>query len=543
MSIISYEFWSRKLQAILCLLFVTLFFLTSYAKSNSEVENNVLEKKANFLLSIARNVSTNISTKSDVYTIAIFGKSDQSKDLYEFLKNRTYKVGGKKVEFTWFKRLGSIKESDLIYLHADGKRDFEEVKSRISVNCIVVTEDFPYGKTPINFIINDENNVVYVMDDNELLKNGRSMSSDILKSTARVKNSLDWKRSLQIAQAKIKSQESTIQDQETEIDNSIVKIKMGDSTIVEQQVLIVEKGKEIQQNEQIISQQRTLILVVSIAGLIILGLLFFVYRINQKRKLALEENERKTKEIVASITYAQRIQQASLPSNELLERSLKDGFIMYNPKDIVSGDFYWLEENEEAIYFAVADCTGHGVPGALLSVLCCNFLSRALNELKLTTPSKILDSTVVLLEEFFAKSGDHVNDGMDIVLCKLNKKSRVFEYAGANRPLYYFKDGEFNEQKGDRQPIGKYEYRMPYENHTINLLKGDVVYLFSDGIVDQFGGPNNKKFSSKRLRELLQSIHSQDMNNQKILIQNELTSWKGNGESIDDACMLGVRIT
>lgn len=528
-----------------CVLIVVFLSSTSWANVFLKTESDpiVLERKMSFILSMAENVTESVKSGSNEYIIGIYGKSDESKELYEFAKDKAYKVNGKKVTFSWFKRLGAVKEADLIYLHNDNQEDFSEIKERTSDHCLLVTEDFPYGKSPINFIVNDKNEVVYVLNDVDLRGDGKVISSTVLESTSRVTSSQGWKKSLQIAQAKIKAQESTISHQESEIIQRENELKKSDSTIVGQQETIKAKGQELMQKQEVIAYQRTLIIVVSIAGLIILGLLFFVYNINQKRKIALEENERKTKEILASITYAQRIQQASLPSNELLEKSLKDGFIMYNPKDIVSGDFYWLEENDDAIYFAVADCTGHGVPGALLSVLCCNFLSRSLNELKLTTPSKILDSTVVLLEQFFAKSGDKVNDGMDVVLCKIDKKTKIIEYSGANRPLYYFKNGEFIEQKGDRQPIGKYEYRKPYENHSIELSKGDSVYLFSDGIVDQFGGPNGKKYSSKRLRELLQSIHQHEMDLQKELIQEELKTWKGTGESIDDACMLGVRIT
>lgn len=545
MSVPIFKFWSIRFLAIFCLMLLSSNNLLKDSKSTNGVElkETILEKKVDFLISIAENVMSKNALEGKVYSIAFFGKSEESKELYNFVKDKPYKVGSKKVEFSWFKRLSSIKEVDLLYVHSNSNTSLSEIKNRSSVNCVFVTEDFPYGKSQINFILNDRNELIYVMDEPELLKEGVTIGHAVLTSKSRVTNNKDWKERLQMAQAKIKSQQSEIQQQANTIDEGLEKIVKSDSTILGQQQLISAKRREILQNEQIISQQRTFITIVSIGALVILMLLFFVYRLNQKRKIALDESERKTREIVASITYAQRIQQASLPSNELLESSLKDGFIMYNPKDIVSGDFYWLEENRDEIYFAVADCTGHGVPGALLSVLCCNFLSRALNELKLTDPSKILDSTLVLLDEFFAKSGDHVNDGMDIILCKLNKKNNVFEYAGANRPLYYFQNDVFFEQKGDRQPIGKYEFRKPYENHTMNLSKGDVVYLFSDGIVDQFGGPNGKKYSSKRLREFLQSIYQEDMNDQKILIQKELNTWKGNTDSIDDACMLGVRIT
>lgn len=156
---------------------------------------------------------------------------------------------------------------------------------------------------------------------------------------------------------------------------------------------------------------------------------------------------------------------------------------------------------------------------------------------------EVLDQTVILLEGFFSKSDSQVRDGMDIALCRLDKTTNELQYAGANRPLYFFHKGTFNEIKADRQPIGSYEYRKPYTNHTLLLISGDSVYLFSDGIVDQFGGAKSKKFTSRRLKELLHEIKDHSMEEQGARIAEKLESWRGTNESIDDVCVLGVRFT
>lgn len=542
---------TRAFSLLLVLIFTSLsFFSLSSTKDEKEQqkvrEQELLNEKVDFILKVANNVSvTTTDNDSKEFIIAVYGKDSESKALYRSLKTKTVgrSIKNKPIDVKLFKRMSAVKEADLIYVNGNSKVSLAELQDKVGREYVLVTEDFPYGQSMINFVADEQNGLSYAIQEESLLKQGVTIGSGLLKSKARVVGKNSWIKRLADAQSIIQKQEQTIGVQEGEISEQSKTIEDKSNTIEIQESTISEKSEKIAQSKRIIQYQKTIITGGIIGGIIILGLVFFLVRINQKRKIALLESEAKTKEILSSINYAERIQRASLPSISLLKEHLQDGFIFYQPKDIVSGDFYWLEEKEDATYFAVADCTGHGVPGAMLSVLCSNSLSRAINELGMTEPSKILDQTVVLLEGFFSKSGDRVQDGMDIALCKLEKNKRQLQYAGANRPLYFFKNGVFNEIKADRQPIGSYDYRKGFTNHVVELEKGDSLYLFSDGIVDQFGGEKSKKFSSRRLKTLLETIKNESMDDQKKLLTEEFQAWQGENESIDDACVLGVRFT
>lgn len=283
---------------------------------------------------------------------------------------------------------------------------------------------------------------------------------------------------------------------------------------------------------------------------VIVPTLFTVYALyafltaQKKTEDVLREQVRTVKKqknkITDSIIYAKRIQSAILPPVTLLNSSLKKHFVLYKPKDIIAGDFYWLENSYEKTLFAVGDCTGHGVPGAMISVVCNNALNRSVKEYGLTDPGEILDKTKEIVLEEFSKSEEDVKDGMDIALCSL--QGRKLKYAGAYNPLWIIRRGEIIETKGNRQPVGKQVHSIPFITHEIDLEKGDLIYLFSDGYVDQFGGENGKKFKPKAFRELLLSIHSEKINKQKRLIHNAFEKWKGDRDQIDDVCVMALRI-
>lgn len=257
---------------------------------------------------------------------------------------------------------------------------------------------------------------------------------------------------------------------------------------------------------------------------------------------ALSEVYRQKSEITDSIHYAKRIQAAILPPDRILRENLKQSFIFYRPKDIVAGDFYWTEKNEEMVSFAVADCTGHGVPGAMVSVVCHSALTRAIKEFKLTQPSKILDKVKEIVIETFEKSDEIVMDGMDIGLCVLNTKTLILEYAGAFIPLYIIRNGKFIEVKADKQPIGKHAESKGFSNNLISLEKGDTIYLLTDGFADQFGGEKGKKFRTKKLKELLLEIFGLTIAQQKKYLEKFFDNWKGKLDQIDDVCVLGMRV-
>lgn len=279
---------------------------------------------------------------------------------------------------------------------------------------------------------------------------------------------------------------------------------------------------------------------------------------DKQREIAEEKNQ----EILDSINYAKRLQNAILPPPKLVEKWLKDSFILYLPKDIVAGDFYWMEtlevEGEELVMFSAADCTGHGVPGAMVSVVCSNAMNRAVKDFNLHDPGKILDKVVELVQSHFEKSEDVVKDGMDVALCVLNKKKKIVWFSGAHNPLYRvtslgtsvdenlktieFGDRKLVEYKADKQPVGAFDNMKPFSTQEIKLNPNDVVYLSSDGFPDQFGGEKGKKYKYGKFKDFLLSMESENMDKQREMLNMEFESWKGEIEQVDDVCVIGVRV-
>jgi len=247
----------------------------------------------------------------------------------------------------------------------------------------------------------------------------------------------------------------------------------------------------------------------------------------------------KNKEITDSIIYAKRIQNAILPPDNSFDNWFQDSFIYYKPKDIVAGDFYWIEEVNNQLIFAVADCTGHGVPGALVSVVCHNALSRAVREYKLIKPGNILSKTREIVVNQFAKNDDNVKDGMDIAMCSIVDNTLYF--SGANNPVWIIRKGELIEVKGQKQPIGKFEKSEPFQTSHVEVFSEDCIYIFSDGFADQFGGEKGKKFKSKNFKQLLISICNLPFDDQKKVINDTFKKWKGELEQLDDICIIGVK--
>lgn len=260
-----------------------------------------------------------------------------------------------------------------------------------------------------------------------------------------------------------------------------------------------------------------------------------------------EELTIKNKNITDSINYAKRIQMALLPSEKLFGKIFPDSFIFYNPKDIVSGDFYWVAEKKNKVFFAVVDCTGHGVPGAFMSIIGLELLRNIVNVQGIETPSEILNKLNVDFGNIFSFGVDHdmtLRDGMDIGFCVIHKDNPKLEFAGAFSSMYLIRNNSINEIKGDRFSVGliqEEEGNGVFQNREIDLKREDIVYLFSDGFADQFGGPEGRKFKYRRFRHLLLNLHSLPMNEQKQQIYESMKSWKGNYEQVDDMLIIGVR--
>ncbi len=283
-------------------------------------------------------------------------------------------------------------------------------------------------------------------------------------------------------------------------------------------------------------------------ALIFGGFIFNRFRITNKQKQLIESQknqvEEKNKEILDSIQYAKRLQEAILPPKKIIKEYLPESFILYKPKDIVAGDFYWMESLNGWTYFAAADCTGHGVPGAMVSVVCSNALSKSVIEEKIAEPAAILNRARELVIERFGRSEKQIKDGMDISLCAYHSSTGKVKWAGAHNPLWIIRkeSKEIEVIKADSQPIGRYDLNEPFTAHALQLNKGDSMYLFTDGFSDQFGGEKNKKYKSANFKRFLLSIQDKDMDTQRELIGKEFERWKGDLEQIDDVCVMGVRV-
>lgn len=266
---------------------------------------------------------------------------------------------------------------------------------------------------------------------------------------------------------------------------------------------------------------------------------------NIELKKAFDIIEEKNNDITASISYARRIQNAILPRISEIKGLSRHIFILYLPKDIISGDFYWFSEAGGKIIIVAGDCTGHGVPGALMSMLGISFLEEIVNKQRITSPGIILDELSREIRTALRQKGDFsdTKDGMDMSICLIDKSSRTIRYSGANNNLFVISGGELTEYKADRMAAGYNEASDRIFSETeIPVKTGDMLYMFSDGFADQFGGPGNKKYKNSRLRETLLGIHALPPGKQKIYLEKEFQNWKGEYTQVDDVLLMGYKV-
>jgi len=339
----------------------------------------------------------------------------------------------------------------------------------------------------------------------------------------------------------------------------------------EQQIKLA--NSQLKENELKIKQQTTLLYGAIVVILLIAILVVVILRSYREKKRANEllsaQNEEityqkniieeKNKDILASITYAQRIQRAILPSDSLIQKYIKEFFILYKPKDIVSGDFYWFMPINSSVLFAVVDCTGHGVPGAFMSIVGYNGLNQVIDEETKNNPGLILDRLNENVKNALHTDEERIRDGMDLAICSFDKDKFILNFAGANNPLYIIRhkskppvnntekyvelnDYVLYEIKATAQPIGEYVRECKFKNNSITVLPSDTIYIFSDGYADQFGGKQGKKLKYKAFKELLLSIQQLSMQEQKFKLEQFFDEWKNIYEQVDDVCIMGVRI-
>jgi len=314
----------------------------------------------------------------------------------------------------------------------------------------------------------------------------------------------------------------------------------------------LEKEKAEKERKDAELKQKNMQVIGLIGGsallLLLLLAIFSAYRNKQKANVQLstqkQQIEKQNNQIISSINYAERIQHTILPSGEEIKKHFSDSFILFKPKDIVSGDFYWMHEQNGQVLFTAVDCTGHGVPGAFMSIIGYNMLEKVVKELKITKPSEILDALSKHVSERL-KQGEkaEVKDGMDMALFSFDKQKMQLQFAGAHNPLYLIRNGELTEYKGDRKSIGYgHHYSQLFTNQELRIEKGDCIYIFSDGFVDQRGGVKNKKFYYPPFRKLLIDIHQLPFNEQQKRLEKTIKMWKGNIPQVDDMLIVGLRV-
>ena len=269
--------------------------------------------------------------------------------------------------------------------------------------------------------------------------------------------------------------------------------------------------------------------------------------VRQKEEIEVKNGELEVlyKQVTDSILYAKRIQEAILPPDSYIKELVPNSFVLFKPKDIVSGDFYWFDKKEEMVYFSAVDCTGHGVPGAFMSLVGHNVLKDIVNNTKLKKPGEMLNKMREMVVKTLHADTDEnrAKDGMDMTLCAINYATLELQYAAAYNPLYIIRNGELIEHPANKFPIGAFVgERKDFDNRTVQLEKGDTIYLFSDGYADQFGGPKGKKFMVGNFRKLLLKVSEAPITEQKKILDESLMQWQDTHEQVDDILLIGVKI-
>jgi len=322
----------------------------------------------------------------------------------------------------------------------------------------------------------------------------------------------------------------------------------------DKQKALDEKEYEKQKAVSAEREQKQKVISYAIAGslLLVLVFTFFVFnrlRFTAKQKKIIEEQknlvEGKQKEISDSVSYAKRIQTSFLTSEVYIKRYLPEYFILYKPRDIVSGDFYWMHQQKDYLYFCVADCTGHGIPGAFMSLIGMGILNEIIYSKQIKDTNKILDELrrIVILAVNPEGASEEGKDGMDMVLGRLHCETKELQYSAANNSFYVYQNRELIKYKPDKMPVGKLaDFEKPFSQHTIQLKTGDIVYASTDGFLDQFGGSKGKKFMAKRFEKYISSITLKSLDEQKEMLETEFVEWKGDLAQVDDVCLIGLKI-
>jgi serine phosphatase RsbU (regulator of sigma subunit) len=397
----------------------------------------------------------------------------------------------------------------------------------------------------------------------EILKKEKELEEKIRTLLNRDRELTEKNRAIERQEREIGVQKKMIAQQEQEVAEQKAVLKEQQHEIGQRETLIAERDLQILENEERIAfqleaiQKQKLVIIAAIVALILLlGLAYFIFVNYKNKKRANELLEEKNikitaqrdqiayqkKHITDSIHYAQKIQRAILPSMELFTDEI-DHFVLYKPRDIVSGDFYWVDKVDNKQVIIAADCTGHGVPGAFMSMLGVSLLNEIIRNRNILAPHEVLNNLRTMVIESLGQnqSGTEVKDGMDMTVTVVDFDEDKLYFAGANNPLYHIRNGELTQYKPDKMPVAIHEVMDEFNLVTVDLEKGDTFYTFSDGYVDQFGGPKQKKFLSKNFRSLLLEIQNLDMIDQGKRLDEVFEDYRADVEQLDDVVVIGVR--
>ena len=342
------------------------------------------------------------------------------------------------------------------------------------------------------------------------------------------------------------------------------KFKTKEKEIELNEIKLLQQLKE-KENSEKLQRKNYFIIILAIVGTLILFIgILLLKRYKEKQQIAEAINKKneaieaqkidkayyelseKNKDITDSIKYAQKIQLAVLPSHKFILDELKktntEHFILFKPKDIVSGDFYWFHKTDKALFYVTADSTGHGVPGGFMSMLGINLLNEIVIERGVTNPGDILNRLREEIVRSLKTDDGYSKDGMDAVVCKIDFESNILEYAAANNPIYLIRKNELIVLSAQKMPVGYSDIMDSFETKSISIEPADSIYTITDGFADQFGGPKGKKFKYKQLKELLVSITNVSMQSQLSTLDETFENWKGNLEQVDDVCVIGIKI-
>lgn len=585
-------------------LFIILTFFLSISTFAQQSTDKI---KATFIKDLTTKFTFPINTKSDEFVIGVLGKNNDG--LINELKSTfsNIEINGQSVVVKRYKNILEIKKSQVLYVNGSDNFDASRVLRKVKGDktLLVAENSADFDKSMVVFVVEkdkiksgfnlslidaeeityqtslrvsgvltyaewqtvfsehqkfieaNEKNILVSQNDLESLGgNHEEVNKKLVEQQLKNEKSLEEIEKLSF-EAQAKELKIKAQNDEIRRNRLLAKNKEQENTL-----LRIEKERREAESQS----QKTIITIVSIALVLILIFTFFVIRswyftkkqkeiievqkarVDQQKQIILSSKEiieEKNKDITDSITYAKRIQQAKLPILESIKAALPDSFILFKPKDIVSGDFYYFKESKYAIFIAVCDCTGHGVPGAFMSLICMEKLEEAIDTSD--EPAEILRLLNNSIKETLHQNEEHnaTRDGMDMALCKLDKKKRNLTYAGANRPIWLVRDGqiEVDEIKATKKAIGGFtDDDQLYETHTLHLDKGDMFYIFSDGYADTFNGSTGKKLTTRKFREIILTLSTKPLNDQENYLDKFIEDWKLGTEQIDDICVMGVRV-